>query len=201
MINTIQPKGLYNLDPDSRKIRKELLLTIQKFGVITFENLMSNLSENFIGLNIGSHIINAHNDGQIHRFNIEYSNRSENPATDKIGLKEEICLSPWGKFLLLEEDKTYKENILMSKSVITGWKDRQQANRDILAILSKIVEEWPSARFSQILHTYKLVVNSESRAHSAGDIEWKDEFYLESEKLLLRVKEEINAREKLNDKS
>lgn len=58
---------------------------------------------------------------------------------------------------------------------------RLEANREILAILSDFIEGCTDQRFSQILVNLNIV-----EMDSLGT--WRDEFYLESSKLLERVK-------------
>ena len=62
---------------------------------------------------------------------------------------------------------------------------RQEYNRQILRILTDLVEKWPDGRFSQILLTSGAV--REDGAYAGVPIHWKDEFYVESEVILKRM--------------
>lgn len=59
---------------------------------------------------------------------------------------------------------------------------RQEANRELVDILSELVEKHPDMRFGQLL-SYAEVVKT--KLLEPGD--WRNEFNLESDKLLERV--------------
>jgi hypothetical protein len=63
---------------------------------------------------------------------------------------------------------------------------RLEANREILALLNDHIEKYPDERFSQILQNIKVNICYRDYA-----IFLEDEFYLESEKLLERIKKGI----------
>lgn len=62
-------------------------------------------------------------------------------------------------------------------------------NLQILSKLIELVNEYPELRFSQILYNYKFVIDSETSS-KYGEDEWKNEFNLESKKLLERITKE-----------
>lgn len=64
---------------------------------------------------------------------------------------------------------------------------RLEANREILALLNDHIEKYPDERFSQILQNIKVNI-----CYCDDELMMiQDEFYLESEKLLERIKKEI----------
>lgn len=63
---------------------------------------------------------------------------------------------------------------------------RQLANKELVDILYDLVIDNPDLRFSQILHAFNFVDNSEDAI-----MQWKNEFYVEPEEILKRVKETI----------
>jgi hypothetical protein len=64
---------------------------------------------------------------------------------------------------------------------------RQLMNTDLVIELGKLVVENPDLRFGQILSNFGFVVRDEE-----FPTKWKDEFYLESEAVLERVRKKIN---------
>ena len=64
--------------------------------------------------------------------------------------------------------------------------NRLNENRQLLKILEELIEKNPSERFSQILRNNEFI--SEHRDGNNMPIFWENEFYLESEALLQRVK-------------
>jgi hypothetical protein len=60
------------------------------------------------------------------------------------------------------------------------------SNLALVEILANIIEKYPEQRFSQILCNFGFVINQPMG--SSQNMVWKDEFYLESDKLLERVK-------------
>ena len=62
---------------------------------------------------------------------------------------------------------------------------RLEANRLIILILEQYIEEYPDIRFSQALLNLGVVVDWDGDKRA-----WEDDFYLESEKLLERIKNE-----------
>jgi hypothetical protein len=83
---------------------------------------------------------------------------------------------------------------------------RLEANREILKILSEQIEKQPNVRFWQLLSNLQVVKSEKEflpgEASKAPDgsyystlfftIKILDEFYLESEPLLSRIKEHLN---------
>ena len=61
---------------------------------------------------------------------------------------------------------------------------RLEANKKILALLNAHIEKYPAERFSQALLNLGVVVD-----WGGDENAWEDDFYLESEKLLERIKE------------
>ncbi len=76
---------------------------------------------------------------------------------------------------------------------------RLEANHELLAILSNYLEKHPDIRFSQALMNCYFVKQEDRRPTISiyKDLIWRDEFYLESEVLLERVKEAMGIE---NDK-
>lgn len=66
-------------------------------------------------------------------------------------------------------------------------KKRYEANVELMQILTTLIVENPSQRFSQILLNYGFVVGNSSRLTS----NWMDEFATEPQEVLWRVKETI----------
>lgn len=68
---------------------------------------------------------------------------------------------------------------------------RQEANKQLLKILSNIIENNPDLRFSQILSAFGFVRHTRPIKQEGADlhrVEWLDEFYVEPQKILERVK-------------
>lgn len=59
---------------------------------------------------------------------------------------------------------------------------RQEANRELVDILSELVEKHPDMRFGQLLEYASIV-----RTRHLGPGDWQNEFYMEPQKLLERV--------------
>lgn len=68
--------------------------------------------------------------------------------------------------------------------------NRYEANKKILTILTILVETYPDMRFSQIMSNFDLVksINIDNKKDFLLVPIWKDEYYLESETLLERMK-------------
>jgi hypothetical protein len=58
--------------------------------------------------------------------------------------------------------------------------NRLEPNRELIRLLSTLVETYPEQRFSQLLENFKFI--------SPGRENHKSEFYVESEEILDRVK-------------
>lgn len=70
--------------------------------------------------------------------------------------------------------------------------NRQQANRELLAILSSWIEAYPDLRFSQILGNMEFVKQDDVEHEECCDSRrWADEYLLEPQELLKRVKARI----------
>lgn len=66
---------------------------------------------------------------------------------------------------------------------------RQESNRQIVLIFSALIEHYPDMRFGQLMDFAGMVLAGKS---SDGQM-WKDEFYLESDQLLQRIKVTMRA--------
>jgi hypothetical protein len=67
---------------------------------------------------------------------------------------------------------------------------RLEANKRLLEILNRLVENNPDQRFSQILRNNSFVRETRPVKAEIGvqlDIKWENEFYIESSDLLKRV--------------
>lgn len=62
---------------------------------------------------------------------------------------------------------------------------RQEANRLILKILAKDIEDQPDIRFSQLMRNIGIVLEDDYH----GDKQWVEEFNLESTALLKRIQD------------
>jgi len=65
--------------------------------------------------------------------------------------------------------------------------NRLEENRELIKLLSELVEKNPSERFHQILRNNGFI--TEYRDDTNMPVYWENEFYLESENLLNRVKQ------------
>ena len=63
----------------------------------------------------------------------------------------------------------------------------QEANRDIVMILIEEIENQPNTRFSQLMRNIG-VVQQITLADGSGKCVWTDEFNMESDSLLKRIK-------------
>jgi len=76
---------------------------------------------------------------------------------------------------------------------------RQEANREIVKLLSDAVEIFPDMRMGQLLAMLRIVTHTRPVSQKGADmydVDWKDEFYLESKELLQRMKNQhFNAEE------
>lgn len=72
--------------------------------------------------------------------------------------------------------------------------ERQAANRQLVRIISSMVEAYPDLRFSQILGNFDFVQQFKDALPCMA---WEDEYHLESKELLKRVTEALS---KLNIK-
>lgn len=75
--------------------------------------------------------------------------------------------------------------------------NRQEANLELLNHLEYLIERYPDMRFSQILLGFAFV-KQERPAKPEVRISWQDEFYVEGEKILARVKQRIEDIETTN---
>jgi hypothetical protein len=66
-------------------------------------------------------------------------------------------------------------------------KTRQQANQDILFLLTKAMEKYPDLRFGQILHTFRVLDMEEHDTPDGVFHTIKDPFYEESTVTLNRI--------------
>jgi len=72
--------------------------------------------------------------------------------------------------------------------------ERLKANKELADILLKLVNENPTQRFSQILKNFGFVRHTRPASQNSCDeynIDWKDEFYEEPQKILERVKARV----------
>jgi hypothetical protein len=63
---------------------------------------------------------------------------------------------------------------------------RRAANRGLLSILQALVESDQDLRFGQILNNYDFVLNDPGQP--SGHPVWRDEYHMEPDKLLARVR-------------
>lgn len=61
------------------------------------------------------------------------------------------------------------------------WMDRQEMNRALVRHLAALVEAYPDQRFGQLLQNHGFI-------HRYDDGPWQNEFYLEPDDLLKRVR-------------
>lgn len=73
--------------------------------------------------------------------------------------------------------------------------NRHQDNLDLVEQLVDLVNENPDMRFSQILLAYGFVKQTRP-ARPEANIDWQDEFYMEPDVLLKRVKRRIEDNKK-----
>jgi hypothetical protein len=67
---------------------------------------------------------------------------------------------------------------------------RLEANREILKVLSQVVERYPDFRFNQLLVGIELI--STNYDETLGTRYWNNEFYTESTDILERITNEQN---------
>ena len=67
---------------------------------------------------------------------------------------------------------------------------RQEQNKELVKLLSELIEQHPDLRFSQILFNFGFVKQDRPANPNLG-VGWQNEFYLESEKVLKRVLERL----------
>jgi hypothetical protein len=72
---------------------------------------------------------------------------------------------------------------------------RQKHNKEILALLTKLVKENPEMRFGQLMRNYMVVREERPVNPSTTDLPWRNEFYLESETLLERIRRAVEGRQ------
>lgn len=72
--------------------------------------------------------------------------------------------------------------------------NRLEANKRILKYLEECIEKYPEQRFGQILQNYAFI-RPHRPAKENNMIDWKNEFYMESDELLKRVKQRIEDME------
>lgn len=77
---------------------------------------------------------------------------------------------------------------------------RHKKNREILSLFCDLVDKYPDMRFSQILLAFGFVKQTRP-ARPEARIDWQDEFYMESEVVLKRVKQRIEDVEFANKES
>jgi hypothetical protein len=73
---------------------------------------------------------------------------------------------------------------------------RYQANKRLLEILSRLIENNPDLRFSQILYSFGFVKGTRPANPDLG-VDWQNEFYKEPNEILERVNrraEDIDGR-------
>ena len=73
---------------------------------------------------------------------------------------------------------------------------RQKNNQKLLAILKQLTQKYPDWRFSQILWVGGFVTDDVDPVTDCGG--WHDEFYVESDKILERVKKICAEKNLLN---
>lgn len=98
------------------------------------------------------------------------------------------------KSRLNEDQEKLIEDVLDKVNIPSTPLNRLLANRKLVHELNWLIENNPDQRFSQILRNYGFV--GETRPISTdsglyGMVEWKNEFYLESDKLLERVERRV----------
>lgn len=69
---------------------------------------------------------------------------------------------------------------------------RQKANRELVKILHSMVEAYPDQRFSQLLRNLDVVAEVRD-AQTGMPLSWANEFHLEPEQLLARVKKALQS--------
>ena len=66
---------------------------------------------------------------------------------------------------------------------------RQSQNEELVKVLNNLVKDNPDLRFSQILYVFRFV-KANRPTRDAGD-NWQNEFYVEPEEILKRVKQAL----------
>lgn len=69
--------------------------------------------------------------------------------------------------------------------------DRQTANLKLVEVLTKLIEKNPDQRFGQLLRNYGFILETDVLSH----VLWVNEFNLEPDVLLTRVKDFIYSQE------
>ncbi len=67
---------------------------------------------------------------------------------------------------------------------------RQAVNQELVDVLQYLVETYPDLRFSQIMNIWGFV-KEERPAMSELSISWQNEFYIEPNVILKRVKQRL----------
>lgn len=70
-------------------------------------------------------------------------------------------------------------------------RQRQEANLELAAILVQLLTKHGSQRFSQVLRNYGFVRETRPVKPDAHWVDWKNEFNLEPQELLKRVKKRV----------
>lgn len=70
--------------------------------------------------------------------------------------------------------------------------NRQKNNKELLAILNELVDNFPDQRFSQILQNYGFVKQTRPAKPDTFDVNWLNEYYSEPEYVLERVKRKMS---------
>lgn len=70
--------------------------------------------------------------------------------------------------------------------------DRLEANRELVEILTNLVEEQPTQRFSQLLRNAGFIKENRPAKPDNPNIYWQNEFYMEPQDVLKRVKRRLN---------
>lgn len=71
---------------------------------------------------------------------------------------------------------------------------RLDCNKDLLALLEDLIDAYPDQRFSQILQNYGFIKPGRP-VKDPGRIYWQNEFNIEPDELLERVKRRIEDME------
>lgn len=76
---------------------------------------------------------------------------------------------------------------------------RKAANKELVKILSEIIESQPSQRFSQILRNYGFIEELPSNTQLPEASKWINEFYTEPDKILARVQKITESLKKIDN--
>ena len=67
---------------------------------------------------------------------------------------------------------------------------RISANKELLTILTGLIEDYPTLRFGQLLNVFDFIKNIRPTKEEL-EVSWQNEFYLEPTELVKRVKQRI----------